>query len=446
MASVIRDKDGRKRIQFVAAEGRKTIRLGKCTLETARAFNVKVEALLAAKELGHAPDSQTAQWLAQRDKRTYKKLEAVGLVGSRASESKTPPLKQFLDDYIANRGDVKSSTSTVYGHTKRCLLTFFNEALPINRITPGDADKWRTWLTTHEKLADNTMRRRCGIAKQFFRAAVRQRLIAENPFADLKASVRRNEARYYFVSRDEATKVLAACPTAEWRLLFALSRYGGLRCPSEHLALCWDDVDWQRGRFTVHASKTEHHEDGGVRQVPIFPELRPYLEEVRAQAKPDAKFVITRYRDAAVNLRTQLQKIIRRAGLTVWPKLWQNLRSTRETELANEYPLHVVCEWIGNTAAVAVKHYLQTTEEHYRQAANSPESESPKAAQKTAQHTQEPSGTVSHGAMAVESENLPKPLACETLRNETARCDCIGLLGVLPQVGVTGFEPVTSTV
>ncbi len=29
----------------------------------------------------------------------------------------------------------------------------------------------------------------------------------------------------------------------QWRLIFALSRYGGLRCPSEHLALRWGHID-----------------------------------------------------------------------------------------------------------------------------------------------------------------------------------------------------------
>ena len=64
-----------------------------------------------------------------------------------------------------------------------------------------------------------------------------------------------------------------------------------------------------------------------------------------------------------MNLRTQLKRIIRRAGFTPWPKLFQNLRSTRETELTEQYPLHVVCAWIGNSQPVAAKHYLQVTDE-----------------------------------------------------------------------------------
>jgi len=43
----------------------------------------------------------------------------------------------------------------------------------------------------------------------------------------------------------------------------------------------------------------------------------------------------------------------------------QNLRSSRETELAESYPLHVVTAWIGNSRAIAAKHYLQVREEDF---------------------------------------------------------------------------------
>ena len=56
------------------------------------------------------------------------------------------------------------------------------------------------------------------------------------------------------------------------------------------------------------------------------------------------------------------------AGLKPWPKLFQNCRSTRETELAEEFPLHVVCGWLGNSPKVATLHYLQTTSIHFETA------------------------------------------------------------------------------
>ena len=82
-----------------------------------------------------------------------------------------------------------------------------------------------------------------------------------------------------------------------------------------------------------------------------------------------------------------------------WPKLFHNLRASRETELAAAHPLHVVCARIGNTERIANKHYLQVTDEDFAKAA-SPNSAkysapNPETAQDTAQHRAAPS---THGS------------------------------------------------
>jgi integrase len=190
-------------------------------------------------------------------------------------------------------------------------------------------------------------------ARQFFRSAVRSRVIHSNPFDDVKPPSQVNDNRKHFVSREIAKAVLDACPDVEWRLIVALCRYGGIRRPSELLLLRWAEVFWERGRLLVHSPKTEHLEGGAERWVPIFPELRLYLADAFDHAKLGTAFVGTRYRDTNVNLRTQFMGIIRRAGAAPWPKLYQNLRASRETELAAAYPLHVVCAWIGKSALIA---------------------------------------------------------------------------------------------
>ena len=48
-----------------------------------------------------------------------------------------------------------------------------------------------------------------------------------------------------------------------------------------------------------------------------------------------------------------------------WPKLFQNLRITGKTELADDFPMHVVCQWIGNSQPIAAKHSLQVTDDHF---------------------------------------------------------------------------------
>ncbi len=373
MASIVTETGGRRLIQLSPSEHpkRPKIRLGKVTKREAESVRIHVENLQRAKVIGAAYPPATAEWLAGLPVPLRRRLERFGLIGLQKRRD-CPTLADWLEDYVRSRQDVKSGTMTFYGHTRRNLLDFFGSNRRLDDISPGDADEFCIYLTAKQGLAENTVRRRCRMAKQFFRAAMRKRLISENPFAGIKAGDRPNEKRYYFVTTQEAKAILEDCPDAEWRLIFALCRYGGLRCSTEVLRLRWGDVDWENMRFTVHASKTEHHADGGIRQVPIIPELYPYLRDCFEQAKPGTEYVITRYRNTNANLRTQLTRIIKRAGLTPWPKLFQNLRSTRETELTEKFPVHVVCKWIGNSQPVAAKHYLQVTEDHFRKAVQDP--------------------------------------------------------------------------
>ncbi len=135
---------------------------------------------------------------------------------------------------------------------------------------------------------------------------------------------------------------------------------------------------------------------GGVLQQALLASL--------AEAPEGSEFVITRYRDANANLRTQFHRIVRKAGLEPWQKPFQNLRSTRETELAETYPMHVVCAWIGNSESVAAKHYLQVTDEHFERATKPTQNPTISGAISS---NQEPSGETEKCGNAAESEENP---------------------------------------
>src|SRR5437762_3805042 len=124
--------------------------------------------------------------------------------------------------------------------------------------------------------------------------------------------------------------------------------------------------------------------------VPRAPKVPP---EVFEQAEEGTDYVITRYRDRNANLRTQFQRIIKRAGVKPWPNLFHNLRSTRQTELAEKHPIHVVCAWLGNSRAVAQDHYLQVTDAHFEHAAAEPKLDQEQAAQNPAQQPVETART-----------------------------------------------------
>ena len=154
-----------------------------------------------------------------------------------------------------------------------------------------------------------------------------------------------------------------------------LSRYAGLRCPSEHLGLTWADILWDRNRFVVRSPKTENSGKAPAASSRIFPALYPlppgrirgcgtrtgsrHRQEPRGRGMGNG---------LTTNWRTQFLRILRRAGLKTWPRLFHALRASCQTDLADQFPAHVVCEWLGNSLAVAREHYLQTIEAHYRKA------------------------------------------------------------------------------
>jgi integrase len=368
MPSLSKEKSGGWRIQVIGPdEKRRSIRFSGVNKRAAESILCYVGHLEASAKAHTTWDPETAAWVGKLEAPFYKKLVKAMLVPPRAPAPDSKPqevrLGEFLDSYIASRTDIKQGTLKHLMLVKENLVSHFGADKLLRDITPGDADDFRRALSQ----GDNTVRRICGRAKQFFRAAVRKRLISENPFGDMKdCNVKANRERDYFVSLEDSYKVLAACPDAEWRLIFALSRFGGLRCPSEHLALTLNDADWENNRLTVHSPKTEHHEGKESRVIPIFPELRPYLAAVYDEAPEGTMYFINRRRASGKNWRTRLKQIVIRAGLKPWPKLTHNLRATRETELAERFPIQVVCEWIGNSQAVAKQHYLQVTDEHYR--------------------------------------------------------------------------------
>ena len=350
MASITNETNGRRTIQFVGTDGkRRSVRLGKVSKRLAEACKLRIEDLVSARKAGMAPSAETTAWLESLDGEIFLRLVAAGLAAGRDRTT----LASYIDGYIARRTDTKHSTRTVWRRSRKHLVDFFGEQKLVREISPGEADRFRLYLS-ERGLAEATVRRTIGIAKQFFHAAVRDKLITENPFADLVAAVKPNKSREYFVTRSEIERVLEATEDPEWRLLIALARYGALRVPSEPLAMTWGDIDLEKKRIRVPSPKTEHHDNGASRLMPLFPELELFINEARDAFRPATivpdQPVILRYRDSSCNLRTRLLKDIRRVGLEPWPRIWQNMRATRETELVEQFLPHVVSVWVGHRA------------------------------------------------------------------------------------------------
>ena len=377
MSSITRNKTEsgiRYYIQLSPGEDpkRPKIALGRVSRKSANTAKTHIEKVIENKKTGAVIPPATQEWLSGIPHSLWDRLEKLELVKSRIDGDRYT-VKEWTDSYIKMRENdktTKADTIRKLENVARRLSVFFKTE-KLGEISIYDAKMFKSYLLGTVELSENTARKHIAISRQFFSAAIDKRLLTENPFKGQPVTIKPNPNRFFFITPEMAQKVLDACPDTQWRLIFGLARYGGLRCPSETLRLKWDDIDFANDRFTVHASKTEHHANGGIRTVPMFPELRPLFQDAFDEAKAGDVYCITRYRNKATNIRTQMNKIIVRAGLEIWPKTFQNLRSSRETELFKLTGGNVkaVCEWIGNTPEVAMMHYAQITEADMKEAA-----------------------------------------------------------------------------
>lgn len=194
-----------------------------------------------------------------------------------------------------------------------------------------------------------------------------------NPFADVLCGPQTNDARIFYVSREVIERIIAVCPDNDWRLIFALPRYGGVRFPSEVEDLKWSDIDWENSRFSVHEKKVEHHSGRGVRVGPIFGELRPHLERAFRERLPGAIYVVPRVHGGR-NLRTHAMRLVVQAGVEVWPKIFVNLRGSRSDDLDRnpEISDKAIDSWIGNSEKIRREHYHGVRPEDWAAATGTP--------------------------------------------------------------------------
>ena len=114
-----------------------------------------------------------------------------------------------------------------------------------------------------------------------------------------------------------------------------------------------------------------------------------------------------------------------------WPRLFHNLRSSRETELLDEFPLHVVAKWMGHSVEIAAKHYAQITDEHFERARTGTHGgSSEKALQNALQHSAESGSTASQADEAPTQKPRKK-------RPDTASCGAV----LEVEADGVGFEP-----
>ena len=432
MASVVklgRGKQPPRAIDFVdevdGVRVRPRLRLGVVTHDFAEEVCRRVERLLTAKRFNQSIDGATAGWLTGIADGLHGRMARLGLCPARNPESDAPMLGEWMTKYINQRGsDLKPASIERLGQTADRLKAFFGEETKIDELTASGAADWRAAMVG-EKLAEATIRLHARNAKSMFAAALDRELIRRSPFAKLKSSAIAAK-RDRNISQEETERLLAACPSLQWRLLVGLARYAGLRCDSETHGVTWADVDWERKRLRVYAPKTD-----STRIVPIVPAMLTLLQDAFDAADEGSTKIITL---SGNNLHRDFQVIVARSGVAEWDDLFQTLRRSCESDLAKRHPQHAVSQWIGHSMKVSEKHYLMVGDDLYDAASNDLVL---RAAESAAVESRIPSQTLVCSSEVLNDSPVEAQTEARTMPMVATAC------GLVLEVDRGGIEPPT---
>lgn len=356
-----RKSDSCWKVYFVLSGRRNHVRLSKKLPKgEAEKIRAHIESLERSLSHGAVVPVGTMDWLGRIDDRFYDTLARKGLV----SERQDWPILDWMDHCIGSwSADVKVSTTIVWRQARRGAGEYFTSNPLVQEIDEAMAEGFYTYLMDDQKLAKATSRKRCSVVKRVLTEAVDQGLIDRNPFRRIRTASPRSEVKES-IPADIADLIDDKLPDANWRLIFSLARYGGLRVPSEPLGLTWDDIDFKGGKITVRSPKTEHHPGGAQRTIPMFDQIRQPLLEVRMKAGPNEVYVLPWLQEVTPTaLRKPLMAAVKRAGVKQWKKLWVTLRANADQDLRRAgVPDSIVNQWIGHSTKIAEKYYQSEIE------------------------------------------------------------------------------------
>ncbi len=296
--------------------------------------------------------ADTQAWLRSADAKLVEKLHSYGL----CPRYSNPTVAEFTQTYIDSK-KLNSAERTVIGltHSRANLVAHLGTDKRMDSVTSNDAVEFFDYMLTTAGVNENAAKGRLSKVRQMFNNAMERDIITRNPFKLSSHSVSVGAAKKDYIPEATILEAVKHCTTHEWKLLMMFSRFVGCRIPSEIREFTWADVNWEKNTILLKSPKTERRGKAS-RLVPIFPELKPYLEKQFELAEDGELYVFPTLRKHT-NAATTAKKFVEYAGFVPWDKFWNALRASRETDLMDLVGLRRACQWIGNSPKVAMSNY-----------------------------------------------------------------------------------------
>lgn len=339
-------EDGRRRTLFLGAKYTKTI---------AREIKDVVEKIVDSRATGIPLDARTEAWLSLLTDDMKRRFVSAGLI----KEKETITLENLLERFLAANHNWSDRTIKKHTGSVARLYRVFDSSFPASDFTKPMMLEGKKKL--EELFSTATTATTVKTCIQAYRWGIDFGLVSVNPFDGVKNSSFKNKSREFFVDRELFARILDACEDERLRNALVLYRYGGLR-RGEAFLLRWDMINYEEGVVEVLSPKTACN-GKAKRIMPMFPEIRQNLRRI---TNPASDLVVSDLNSKSIHVK--FAKLLKQNNIPAWPRLLQNLRSSRAIEINERFGSIAESEWLGHTQEVAKDHYLSVSKDLFKSA------------------------------------------------------------------------------
>ncbi len=375
------------KLQFSADKKRRTLYLGAIRESAANKVQNRIDDILLDVNLKNRLSEESQRWILESDIKLVEKLESWGMLVTAPElwtqklrlarpelfESDKITARKFCDWYVLQRkSDCEDSTIRKISSSLNQLIEYcteFESVESVEDITPELAFRYQ--LKRRETKAEATVGKDIKIAKTAFTFGMKAGKVASNPFKELKAGSDVNLDGQHIMPVSDYEKLINATNDSDWRVIIALARLGGLRCPSELANLKWTDINWAAKTIRVTSPKTKRY-GKAERIIPLFSRLDEALSDHWELTGDKSEYVITKeqLRRRGTSLSQRFQRFREAAGIPHFANPFRNMRLSAANDvsrLPGITPKNIV-DWFGHDMKTALKHYHRTTRQDIQQA------------------------------------------------------------------------------
>jgi integrase len=218
-------------------------------------------------------------------------------------------------------------------------------------------------INAARKCSPSNVNHISSVLKVFFRFAVDQGHLREDPTKGLKRFKQEKGNSIRFLKADEQKRLLEAA-SSQYRRLFLVAMRTGLR-RIELLNLARHNLDFENNQIKLVSSKTKV-----VRYLPILPQIKEILLELVAKVATDNEPLFKAKNEKPFSIDAVVQAFTRArvaAGLKV---RYHDLRHTFATDaVAAGIPVFVISKWLGHSSVKMTEIYTHLGDKQSQEAA-----------------------------------------------------------------------------